>query len=123
MSTENTEHDENSGQPQEVPLCLRCLRPVDPRAHYCPHCGEATGQLTPYIPFVNIPWQVQFWGQAWRQMWSRDVSIPGRLFRLLMIVWNVPIMLIGLIPWFWRTPEKSNGRAATEPDDQDTKDG
>jgi hypothetical protein len=30
-------------------------------------------------------------------VWSRDVSIPGRLFRLIMIIWNVPIMLIGLL--------------------------
>jgi hypothetical protein len=122
MNTDDTEYDENSGDPQETPLCLRCLRPVDPRAYYCPHCGEATGQLTPYIPFVNIPWEVRIWGQAWRQMWSRDVSIPGRLFRLLMIVWNVPIMLLGLIPRLWHKPARPGGRAAAEPDDRDSKD-
>ena len=73
------------------------FQPVDPRAHYCPNCGAATGQLTHYLPFVNIRWQASVWGQAWRQIWYRDVSIPGRLFRLLMIVWNVPILLIGLL--------------------------
>jgi len=30
-------------------------------------------------------------------MQSREVSIPGRLFRFVMIAWNVPIMLIGLL--------------------------
>jgi hypothetical protein len=79
-----------------TPVCLRCFQPIDPLAYYCPHCGEATGQLTHYIPFVNIPWQTRVWGQVWRQIWSRDISLPGRVFRLFMVVWNVPIMLIGL---------------------------
>ncbi len=82
-------------------MCLRCLRPVDPRAHYCPHCGEATGQLTPLLPFEGIPWQTQIWGRMYRQIWSGHVSIPGRLFRLLMIVWCAPVLLLGLLfrPW------------------------
>ncbi len=94
----NTPHGQESNGPEkEVPLCLRCLRPVDPLAHYCPHCGEATGQLTPYIPYVSIPWETRIWGQMWRQLWSRDVSIAGRLLRLFVIVWGAPVLLIGLI--------------------------
>jgi len=80
-----------------TPVCIKCFKPVDPLAHYCPNCGSATGQFTHYLPFVNIRWQASVWGQAWRQIWSRDVSIGGRLFRAIMIVWNVPIMLIGLL--------------------------
>ena len=80
-----------------TPVCIKCFKPVDPLAHYCPNCDGATGQFTHYLPFVNIRWQASVWGQAWRQIWSRDVSIPGRLFRVIMIVWNVPIMLIGLL--------------------------
>jgi hypothetical protein len=80
-----------------TPLCLRCFEPVDPLAYYCQHCGEATGQFTHYIPFVNIPWQTRIWGQVWRQIWSLDVSLPGRAFRLFMVIWDVPVMLIGLL--------------------------
>jgi len=80
-----------------TPVCIRCFRPADPLAHYCPNCGAATGQFTHYLPFINIRWQASVWGQAWRQLWSREVSVPGRLFRLFMIVWNVPIMLLGLL--------------------------
>ncbi len=80
-----------------TPVCSRCFRPVDPLAHYCPNCGAATGQLTHYLPVESIRWQASVWGQAWRQIRYRDVSVAGRLFRLLMIVWNVPIMLIGLL--------------------------
>jgi hypothetical protein len=82
-----------------TPVCIRCFRPVDPLHHYCPHCGEAVGQFTQYIPFVNIRWQVSVWGRMWRQVWSRNVSFLGRLFRLLMIIWNVPILLLIGLPF------------------------
>ena len=91
-----------------TPVCIKCFQPVDPIAHYCSNCGGATGNFTHYLPFVNIRWQASVWGQAWRQVWSRDVSIPGRLFRFIMIVWNVPIMLIGLL--FKSTREIENGQ-------------
>jgi hypothetical protein len=100
-NAENANTKEQQDQPGETPLCLRCMRPVDPLTYYCPHCGEATGQLTPYIPFVNIAWQTRIWGQMWRQVWSADTSIPGRLLRLFLVICYAPVLLIGLIfrPW------------------------
>ncbi len=98
MASQSSENDGVAKEEgQEIPVCIHCFQPVDPLAHYCPNCGAATGQLTHYLPFINIRWQASVWGQAWRQIWFRDVSIPGRLFRLFMIVWNVPIMLIGVL--------------------------
>ena len=85
----------------EVPLCIRCARPVDPLSHYCPHCGEATGQFTPCIPFVNLRMQVTFWVQAWYQLWSRRISFAGRLFRLLMIVLLFPMMFLAMPFLLW----------------------
>lgn len=110
------EDRENQDFQEETPVCLCCLQPVNPLAHYCPNCGEATGQLTPIIPFVNIPWQVRIWGRMWRQVWSREVSIPGRLIRLVMVVLHVPVLLIGLLfkPWR-RSSETQNG----SPQDED----
>ena len=116
MEPEQVEDQEPNDAGEGTPVCIRCFRPVDRIAHYCPHCGEATGQLTHYIPFVNIPWQAHVWGQIWRQIWSRDISIAGRLFRLLMIIWNVPIMLIGLFFRSARRPEENGGENGTEPD-------
>lgn len=80
----------------ETPVCIRCFTPVDPLLYYCPNCGEATGQFTHYMPFVNLQWQASVWGRMWRQVWSHDVSFLGRAFRLLMIIWKVPILLIGV---------------------------
>jgi hypothetical protein len=120
MNAETSEYEKEVAETQEAPVCLRCLHPVDPRAYYCPNCGEATGQLTPYLPLLNIPWQTRIWGQAWRQVWSRRVSLPGRLFRLFMILWNVPILLLaGLIVklWYWR--QKRRHPPAPRPDDED----
>jgi hypothetical protein len=118
MGTENTEAQEDQSPPGETPLCLGCLRPVDPRAYYCPYCGEATGQLTPPLPFVNIPWQIRIWGQMWRQMWSREVSLPGRLLRLVMIVWLAPVLLLGGLfrPWRNTTREPEKEEADESPD-------
>jgi hypothetical protein len=87
-----------------IPVCLKCFKPVDPLAHYCSNCGGATGNFTHYLPFINIRWQASVWGQVWRQIWYKEVSIPGRIFRFIMIVWNVPIMLIGLL---FRSSEKN----------------
>jgi len=98
MGTEIPEEDHVGGdEVEEVAVCVGCFRAVDRLAHYCPHCGAATGTFAHYLPFVNIRWQASVWGQAWRQMRSRDVSLLGRVFRLIMIVWNVPIMLIGVL--------------------------
>jgi hypothetical protein len=107
MNAENTNTHEQHDQQGETPLCLRCMQPVDPLTYYCPHCGEATGQLTPYIPFVNIAWQTRIWGQMWRQVWSREVSIPGSVLRLILIIFYVPVLLIGLIFRPWRETERT----------------
>jgi len=116
MKPEPTEkRDITEEEGVETPVCIRCFKPVDPLQHYCPHCGEATGQFTPYIPFVNIPWQASIWGHIWRQVWSRDVSVLGRIFRLFMIIWNVPIMLIGLFFRVNQKSEKEQCQQGTEP--------
>ena len=112
METEGTEPPEVELDEEAVPICLRCCRPVDPLAHYCPHCGEASGRFTTYLPFESIPWQMRIWGRAWHQIWSPGVSFWGRLFRLLMIIWQVPILLIGLL---FRKPSKSNEEERGQP--------
>ena len=61
-----------------TPVCMKCFRPVNLLENYCPNCGEATGNLSHYLPLSSICWQARVWGQAWRQMWSKDISIPGR---------------------------------------------
>jgi hypothetical protein len=110
MESEIEGHKDSSRHEQENPLCLNCLQPVNPLHHYCPHCGRAVGQLTPIMPYESIRWQADIWGRMWRQLWSRNVSFVGKLFRLLMIIWNVPVMLVGLIPILWHKLNKDNGR-------------
>ena len=101
MESDINEPNESEEQIKEIPLCLRCARPVDPLSHYCPHCGEATGQLTPCIPFVNLRMQVTFWVQAWYQLWSRRISFMGRIFRLLMIFLLFPMMMLAMPFLLW----------------------
>jgi hypothetical protein len=119
MNAENTNLQEQQGQQEETPLCLRCARPVDPSTYYCPHCGEATGQLTPYIPYVSIAWETRIWGHMWRQTWAREVSIPGRLFRLLVIILGAPALLLGLLFRPWRKAELPEPPLADDEDRSD----
>jgi hypothetical protein len=118
-NAENTNTQEQQDQERETPLCLRCMQPVDPLSYYCPHCGEATGQLTPYIPYVSIPWETRIWGHMWRQAWSREVSIPGRLFRLLVIILGAPALLLGLLFRPWRKAEPPEPPLADDEDRND----
>jgi len=99
--SEFTQEDKSGEQEKEIPLCLRCAQPVDPLSHYCPNCGEATGQFTPGIPFVNLRMQVTFWMQAWNQVFSRRISIAGRCFRLFMIILNFPIITLAMPIMLW----------------------
>lgn len=107
MESQPTEERESrDDQGEGTPVCLGCFRPVDPLAHYCAHCGEASGTFTTYLPYECIPWETRIWGQMWRQVWSHDVSFPGRLFRFLFLAWFCPFILIGLIPKFWYAVKK-----------------
>ncbi len=114
MEPDKTKEQEPQDVGEGTPVCIRCFRPVDPLAYYFPHCGQATGSLTQYIPFVDIPWETRIWGQMWRQIWSRDVSLAGRAFRPFMVVWNVPVMLIGLFFRSARKPQKERRQPEAE---------
>ena len=41
----------------------------------------------------------------WRQAWSGDVSIPGRVLRLFLVVCYAPVLLVG--PFFGRGTRRS----------------
>ena len=116
MEIEEENFDQSNETQEEIPLCLNCLRPVDPLYHYCRHCGQATGQLTPYIPFVNIPFQVDFWKKLWDQLFSIEISFTGKLFRLFMIIYNVPFVLIGIIPKLWHYNDANNDNNTNQKD-------
>ena len=79
-----------------LPVCLNCLEPVDPLDKTCPHCAYAVGQLTPYLPWESIRWEVDVWEKMWEQIWRPGRSLLGRVFRFLIILWYVPVLLIGL---------------------------
>jgi hypothetical protein len=79
-----------------VPLCPRCLRPHSPLLHYCPNCGCTVGQFTPNIPFMNIPYQIDFWSVLWRRIWASDTHPALRVMYIVLVLLCVPILLLGL---------------------------
>jgi len=82
---------------EEVPVCLRCFEPYSPLLRYCSNCGEAVGNLTPYIPFVNIRFNYAIFGTLWKDIWVHQ-GTPAwrRVLYMLLILCTVPIMLLGL---------------------------
>ena len=97
-----------------TPVCLRCLTPYEPLQHYCEKCGTAVGQLTPYIPFVSIPFSVSLFERLWQRIWDSDsVHISKKVFYWALIVWWAPIMLLGIPCMLWdRRPPSEKPAAA-----------
>ena len=99
-------------RPKATPLCPGCLAPVQLAANYCPRCGWDTGQLTPYLPFVNISWQANGLGRLWRRIWwDPRRRWYTRLGDLVLLLLMAPVMLIGL-PFVWRTKRSSRSGPA-----------
>src|SRR5262245_56313242 len=80
-----------------IPVCNRCLTPVDPLQHYCHVCFNAVGQLTPYIPFVNIPYNYSFYDILWVRLWFPVHESPRRRYLYaLTLLWAVVAF-----QWVW----------------------
>jgi hypothetical protein len=94
--------------PDAVPVCWGCLTPVDPLQHYCHACGTATGQFTPNIPFVNIPFSVslldRLWTRIWFPRWESPVRRVGYFALLLSLAARFDgfILLFVFLPWMIR---------------------
>ena len=108
---ENVAEDGQEGPVGATPLCPKCLAPIEPGNYYCPHCDEATGRFTPYIPFVNIRYNYSIFGRLWRKVWYEKASLPMKAFSLFLIVFCVPIMLVGLPFVLW---DKLKGASCKE---------
>jgi hypothetical protein len=84
-----------------LPLCAKCLKPCDPLQYYCDKCDsyDAINPLTPYIGFVNIPFNYGIYFTMWRKIWGEgETSIIIKLSYLLFIVIGLPIIVIVGVP-------------------------
>jgi len=80
-----------------LPVCLKCFTPYEPLQHYCKTCGEAVGRTTPYIPFVNIPFNVGIFGTMWKRSRSdAETALCWRVVFVALIILFTPILLFGL---------------------------
>ncbi len=98
----DSEPDETMLAADATPCCPHCLAQISPLEDYCSHCGEAVGQLTGVIPFVNIRFQTNFYGKLWRKLWYHEgVGMLTRAICLLCIMLLAPVMFLGLPVVIW----------------------
>ena len=80
-----------------TPICFRCFALISPRQYYCQICGETVNPLTPYIPFVSIPFHVQLWAKLWYKVWyDHEAGWDWKVFGFLFITLTAPVMLLGI---------------------------
>ena len=115
-SDNNTGEDTVASEIPAVPVCPRCMTPFDPLQHYCKKCGEAVGQLTPYIPFVNIPFNCSVFGTMWHRFWfDKRTNIGMKILFLFLIILMAPVMLLGLPFVIWQKA-RGNKEQSSSPD-------
>jgi len=105
MNKEHRDRDVN----EEIPLCSECLTPYHEFEHYCKKCGAGVGMYTPYMPFVNIPFNIRIWKKLWKKLWfdKKPLSIV-KIFYLLLIIIISPFLLIGIPFVIWEKYRRKN---------------
>ena len=84
-----------------TPVCVNCLRPVDnPNQHYCPLCGNVTGEYTRYIPFVNIPFNYSIFGTLWRKLRLPQTPLAIKVGITVLFILMLLVIFGGfIVPW------------------------
>ena len=84
----------------ETPVCVNCLAPVeDAKQHYCPHCGNVTGEFTRYIPFVNIRFNYSILGTLWRNITAADTPLAKKATAVILAIALLACGLGFLLGW------------------------
>ena len=95
----DNEIDKQDLKNSNTPICLNCTKPIEKRTqHYCPYCGNITGEYTRYIPFVNIQFNYSIFETLWNKLNNKTLPIMSRVFYLFLILLCAPIMIIIGIP-------------------------
>jgi hypothetical protein len=82
-------------------VCVTCLEPVvSPRQHYCPKCGGITGELTGYIPFVNIQFECSIFDTLWKRLLSEGSSWRTACAAFAVLGVLQPFLLFIAVPAF-----------------------
>jgi heme/copper-type cytochrome/quinol oxidase subunit 2 len=83
---------------QALPVCTNCLTPVEsPFRHYCKNCGNAVGKFTPYIPFVNIPFNYSIFSTIWRKANEKQTLLFWRILFYLIVLFLLVPPLVALV--------------------------
>jgi hypothetical protein len=86
--------------PEGTPCCTGCGRPYVKGQYYCQHCGTAVGNITPYVPYVNIPFNFGPFVDVWKVIkGEREVSVGKYVGHLLLAAAMFPLILLVGVPF------------------------
>lgn len=91
--------DEDAANAQ--PHCPHCLEPITLEQYYCGKCGQSVGQLTAALPLINVPFEANFIGKAWRVMWADGTGFGRRLQCGLVVLAGAPFLFLALPIVIW----------------------
>lgn len=95
-----------------VPICPHCLKPINPYSYYCENCGKGDTHNTPFLPFINIQFSVNFYSKIWNSALDKNNNFGKRFFYFIIIFLFAPIMLVGLL--FIKKEPKEKDSAVVE---------
>ena len=93
MKTANTATPSADREPQELEICISCLKTNTPGTHFCGHCGTPLTSYAATAPFESIFAE----GDMWRKAVSRGRY--GWLVRLLIIAFLACLLLSIILGW------------------------
>jgi predicted amidophosphoribosyltransferase len=93
MKTANTAIESVDQEPQELEICISCLKTNAPGTHFCGHCGTPLTSYAATAPFESIIAE----GDIWRKAVSRGRY--GWLVRLLIIAFLACLLLSFILGW------------------------
>ncbi|MBT7304442.1 MAG: hypothetical protein HN849_33210 [Victivallales bacterium] len=109
--------EEAEEEASEHPVCSKCLAPVASASqHYCQGCGNAIGEFTPYVPFVNIRFNCSLFATLWHKLKDPEVPIVHKFIPAVVLLLFAPL-LAGIPYLFYWLPLLVYEWLVSEPDE------
>jgi hypothetical protein len=106
-------------EPEDVPLCLGCLRPLVPATTLCAHCGGPASANATVLPFERLLLEANLFARASHLRAPTFAIVVGTWIVALMFavgyVVVLPVVIYGAVRTtaHWRAARRDGPRAGS----------